>query len=725
MVSSIETPMPMNRRSFSAPARFIVLMGVWTAALLAAIRLPWIERSAIEALVSFQRTLAEWYGATVTPAVAVNASCSGADQIALCIGVTFAYPIAWPRRLIGAAGGLVIVLVLNTIRIGTLLTTADTPQLFNILHLYVWPTVLMAAVLSYALAWIQWSGRRTPWESSTLLRFGALAGLFLFAYAGLTPWMFSSALVERMGVWTAQAGHVMLSFTGSVSAQGSVLITRRGAFQVTQECLLTPLLPLYLAAALALPRQQSGRIVALLATLPLFFALGVFRLLVLAAPPFLLEAPIFAVHGFFQLVLGALIIGVAAASRPIGTERSSTVQRIAVALAWAVISAAAAGLWWNTLVVWGAGLTQGFAPHVVTRLRPPDDVQGALLLLPVYQVSLLTGLCFAIGGGRGATRYVGAIVSLLAAQILTLIVFGEFEAHTGVRIHALVIRSWAEGAPLLLTLAWMAGFNPPASTPDTYRHFWHDVGANFPSLTGAPSTRYYFANEVRLLEEQLPHLSGVSLLKTDLWDEAKNTRILQWAASRGARVFGIDISAPIALEARRAFDGQPLGASLADVRALPFAAASFDAIYSMGTIEHFPESEQAVFELARVLKPGGRLILGVPNLHDPFLRPLLVWLLQRGGLYGYGDERAFSRRALRAMLERAGLDVVEESGILFIPGWLRMLDLWCHTRARVLTGFTGPIVRFFAMLDRRFPRLRRHGYLLASVGRKPTQDPQV
>jgi SAM-dependent methyltransferase len=248
-----------------------------------------------------------------------------------------------------------------------------------------------------------------------------------------------------------------------------------------------------------------------------------------------------------------------------------------------------------------------------------------------------------------------------------------------------------------------------------YRGFWEGVGADFPSLAGAASTRFYLDNEVRLLGEHLPELTGCRLLKTDLWDEAKNTRILLWAARRGVRAYGVDISRPIAEQARRAFGGERLGASVADVRSLPFAAASFDAIYSMGTIEHFTESEAAVVEMARVLRPGGRLVLGVPNRYDPFLRPLLVVLLRTLGLYAYGREKSYSRRALRRMLEDAGLEVVAETGILFIPGWLRMLDLLAHTRLRPLERLTAPAVALFAGLDRRFPRLRRHGYLLASV----------
>jgi SAM-dependent methyltransferase len=256
-----------------------------------------------------------------------------------------------------------------------------------------------------------------------------------------------------------------------------------------------------------------------------------------------------------------------------------------------------------------------------------------------------------------------------------------------------------------------------------YRLFWEDVGERFPDLGGAVSTRYYADNERRLFVEHLAPLQGLRILKTDLWDEAKNTRILAWAAQRGARAFGVDISGPTVRRAREAFDtGLPptrLRGAVADVRDLPFADASFDAIYSMGTIEHFADTGRAVGEIARVLAPGGRAIVGVPNRHDPFLRPLLAAMLQGVGLYAYGYEKSYSRRALRAMLEHAGLVVVAETAILFVPGWLRMVDLACHAWCRPLSVLTGAAVRPFVFLDRHVPVVRRHGYLLATVVRKP------
>ena len=265
----------------------------------------------------------------------------------------------------------------------------------------------------------------------------------------------------------------------------------------------------------------------------------------------------------------------------------------------------------------------------------------------------------------------------------------------------------------------MIATRPTVAGDPEYRTFWNGVGDTFPDLGGAASTQLYARNERRLLREHLPELCGLDILKTDLWDEARNTRILAWAAAEGANAYGVDISEPTLRQARKAFSGGPLRSAVSDVRALPFADASFDAIYSMGTIEHFHETQQAIDEMARVLKPGGRAIVGVPNRHDPFLRPLFVGALQAMGLYAYGYEKSYTRRRLRSMLQQSGLDVVAETGILFIPGWLRMLDLACHAWCRPLAPITGACVSPFAWLDRHVPTVRRHGYLLASVAEKP------
>ena len=264
-----------------------------------------------------------------------------------------------------------------------------------------------------------------------------------------------------------------------------------------------------------------------------------------------------------------------------------------------------------------------------------------------------------------------------------------------------------------------------ADSEARYRGFWADVGTNFPDLGGARSTAQYRADEQWLLRTHLPDLAGCRVLKTDLWDEARNTRILRWAAGRGAHAFGVDISGAIVADARVGFAaaGLALGGVRGDVRTLPFRSASFDAVYSMGTVEHFDDTDGALREIFRVLRPGGRAVIGVPNRRDPFLRPALVAALYHLGLYDYGFEKSYARPVFRRMLERAGFTVTAETGILFVPGWLRMLDLACHTWLRPLGRLTGALCAPFDWASHRWPGLRRHGYLLATVAVRPAEPP--
>lgn len=249
--------------------------------------------------------------------------------------------------------------------------------------------------------------------------------------------------------------------------------------------------------------------------------------------------------------------------------------------------------------------------------------------------------------------------------------------------------------------------------------FWGHVGRTFPSLKGAASTEYYFECERWLCETFFPDLRGRSLFKTDLWDEAKNTEILRWAARQGARPFGVDIAFDIVDKARLVLEPHRPGLVVSDLRALPFRTGSFELIYSMGTIEHFRDTEVAVREIVRVLKPGGTAIVGVPNRLDPFLRPLLVGVLNTLGLYAYGMEKSYTAGGLRRLVESAGLRVTVVSGILFIPGWLRMLDLLCYTRLPRVATLTTWLVQPFRWLYRRVPAVRRHGYLVVCIASKP------
>ena len=88
----------------------------------------------------------------------------------------------------------------------------------------------------------------------------------------------------------------------------------------------------------------------------------------------------------------------------------------------------------------------------------------------------------------------------------------------------------------------------------------------------------------------------------------------------GADVVAIDIS-PRMVELAR---GRGVDARLGDVLDLPFAAGEFDCAVAAWMLYHVPDVERALAELARVLRPGGRLV-AVTNAPDHLreLRELL------------------------------------------------------------------------------------------------------
>lgn len=272
-----------------------------------------------------------------------------------------------------------------------------------------------------------------------------------------------------------------------------------------------------------------------------------------------------------------------------------------------------------------------------------------------------------------------------------------------------------------------ASWPPPAAAPGSRtreRQRWEGVASGFRDFFHAPSTRYYRRCEIALVERAAGPLAGKRVLKLDLWNEAFNTRILHWMAEQGAEVHGLDLSRNVTFAARRnrRWTPAPLRLLSADIRELPFAAGSFDLVYTMGTIEHIAEYRQTLAEIRRVLVPGGRAIVGVPHRWNVFLRPLLVELLARFGLYPYAPEKSFSAPELKRDLEAAGLAVLARTGILTLPGLVRMADVYCYTRGIPLYRLSPLVVKPFEVVETRWRWPGRFGYLMAMVAERAAES---
>ena len=145
------------------------------------------------------------------------------------------------------------------------------------------------------------------------------------------------------------------------------------------------------------------------------------------------------------------------------------------------------------------------------------------------------------------------------------------------------------------------------------------------------------------------------------------------AGYRPSRVVGVDISERI-LETARA-TAAPLEPELvrANLEALPLGDAAFDLVLCTQVIEHLLDVEAGMRELARVLRPGGTLILTTDNrkryvskvLAAP--RTLVVRALRLPHRYVHFDfpHADFTREQLAALVGSVGLEVVSTETFRF------------------------------------------------------------
>ena len=142
----------------------------------------------------------------------------------------------------------------------------------------------------------------------------------------------------------------------------------------------------------------------------------------------------------------------------------------------------------------------------------------------------------------------------------------------------------------------------------------------------------------------------------------------------------------------------------ADVVALPFRDASFDAVKATEVLEHVADVPRALGECRRVLRPGGRLVATVPFLER---------------LHGDPDDYArYTRSMWQRLLADAGLrpiTIAEQGGYFtLLAGMLRFLVQRAPRPLRWV-GYCGfPALDALARLDR-WSRVRR-SELAAYVG---------
>ena len=150
------------------------------------------------------------------------------------------------------------------------------------------------------------------------------------------------------------------------------------------------------------------------------------------------------------------------------------------------------------------------------------------------------------------------------------------------------------------------------------------------------------------------------------------------AKEKKGLVIGIDACHEACEQSRQLFDREQEEGFfvVGDLRHLPFKTASLGYMFGWGSLEHFPDTQVAVQEIYRTLRPGGRVNTSVPvislatlgyyqiwgNIPElPLIKPLAEWFhhrLLRGRHLQYGYEKSFTIRGIKKYFTKVGFENV-------------------------------------------------------------------
>lgn len=135
-------------------------------------------------------------------------------------------------------------------------------------------------------------------------------------------------------------------------------------------------------------------------------------------------------------------------------------------------------------------------------------------------------------------------------------------------------------------------------------------------------------------------------------------QLIHLAQEKSAIAHGLDFSYQVLLQGRNQAYINRL--TTGNSQCLPYAANSFDVVSNIGSVEHYADMPAAIREMARILKPSGRVYILVPNTFSLLVN---IWTALRQGKTSIDPYQPIQRYAARAewqkLLETNGLKVVK------------------------------------------------------------------
>ncbi|MEM1913585.1 MAG: class I SAM-dependent methyltransferase [Thermofilaceae archaeon] len=165
-----------------------------------------------------------------------------------------------------------------------------------------------------------------------------------------------------------------------------------------------------------------------------------------------------------------------------------------------------------------------------------------------------------------------------------------------------------------------------------------------------PLYRWYHLSRVRAVCRAIPRRPN---LLVDVGCDGGTMTEIVAKCSRAGTVVGIDIREESVEYARKTKRGIEFYA--ADARNLPLRDGVADVVTMLEVLEHVPNPVEALREAHRVLKPGGLLVVLVPNGESVLFRSVWsLWTRTFGRVWRDAHDTDFSEANLRRVVESFG-----------------------------------------------------------------------
>ncbi|MGB3292729.1 MAG: class I SAM-dependent methyltransferase [Phormidesmis sp.] len=192
---------------------------------------------------------------------------------------------------------------------------------------------------------------------------------------------------------------------------------------------------------------------------------------------------------------------------------------------------------------------------------------------------------------------------------------------------------------------------------DAAAHQWHDNLARLGQLHN-----YQLLFKSQVVCACLNHLDQTSqILDCGVGTGAFSLALLE-SVDKPAHVSGVDISRPMLTHAQQILKNRctTLDLRWGDIRRLPFADESFDAVIFAHVLEHLAEPVETLREMVRVLKPGAPLIGSVTRKGLGQALMALRW-----------QNRGYTANQLGSFLRSSGLEAVRSFS--YGAGWSKWM----------------------------------------------------